>query len=161
MDFIRYAISKPVTVTVCVILVVLFGAIGLFRLPIQLAPSTELPQIEVLTFWMGATPKEIESEVVEKQEDKLKSLQDLKKMESSSYNDVARITLTFNLTTDINTALLRVSNKLDEVWDYPENVQKPVLSTSGANARPVVFPQSQDEGRGSHQGDHLPDLFRK
>ena len=42
MDFIRYAISKPVTVTVGAILVVLFGAIGLFKLPVQLAPDTEL-----------------------------------------------------------------------------------------------------------------------
>jgi HAE1 family hydrophobic/amphiphilic exporter-1 len=139
MDFIKYAIANPVTITVGMILVVLFGAIGISRLPVQLAPDTELPQIEVFTFWQGATPKEIESEVVEKQEDKLKSLQNLKKLESSSYNDLARITITFDLATDINTAMLRVSNKLDEVWDYPDNVQKPVLSTSGANARPVIF----------------------
>ena len=139
MDLIRYAISKPVTVAVGAILVLLFGIIGLMRLPVQLAPDTELPQIEVYTFWMGATPNEIESEVVEKQEDKLKSLQNLNRMESSSYNDLAKVTLTFGLETDINTALLRVSNKLDEVWDYPENVQKPILNTSGANAKPVIF----------------------
>jgi len=139
MDLIRYAISKPVTVAVGVILVVLFGIIGLLRLPIQLAPDTELPQIEIYTIWSGATPSEIESEVVEKQEDKLKSLQNLKKLESSSYNDLARITVTFELDTDINTAVLRVSNKLDEVWNYPDNVQKPILNTSGANARPIIF----------------------
>ena len=139
MDFIRYAISKPVTVTVGVILVVLFGAIGLYKLPVQLAPDTELPQIEVYTLWYGATPNEIESEVVDKQEDKLKSLQNLRKMESSSYNDLARLTLTFGLETDINTAVLRVSNKLDEVWDYPDNVQKPIINTSGARAKPIIF----------------------
>jgi HAE1 family hydrophobic/amphiphilic exporter-1 len=139
MDLIRYAINKPVTVTVGAVLVLLFGIIGLFRLPVQLAPDTELPKIEVFTFWNGATPKEIESEVVDRQEDKLKSVQDLKKMESSCYNDLARVTLTFNLTTDINTAVLRVANKLDEVWEYPDNVQKPIINTSGANARPIVF----------------------
>jgi len=139
MDFIRYAISKPVTVTVGAILVVLFGAIGLLKLPVQLAPDTELPKIEVFTFYKGATPKEVESEVVEKQEDKLKSLRNLQKMESSSYNDLARVTLTFGLETDINTAVLRVSNKLDEVWDYPDNVQKPIINTSGANAKPIIF----------------------
>ncbi len=139
MDFIKYSISKPVTVAVGVILVVLFGSIGLMRLPVQLAPDTELPKIEIYTMWPGASPSEIETDVVEKQEDKLKSVQDLQKMESSSYNDFAQITLTFSLGTDINTAVQRVSNKLDEVWNYPDDVKKPIVNTSGANASPIVF----------------------
>lgn len=139
MDFIKYAISKPVTVAVGIILIVLFGFIGVMRLPVQLAPNTELPQIDIYTMWYGATPNEIESEIVDPQEDKLKSLQNLKKLESSSYNDFARVTVTFGLDTDINTAMLRVSNKLDEIWTYPDNVQKPILSTSGANAKPIIF----------------------
>jgi hydrophobic/amphiphilic exporter-1 (mainly G- bacteria), HAE1 family len=139
MDILRYAISKPVTVAVGMLLVVLFGAIGLIRLPVQLAPDTELPRIEIYTIWPGASPSEIENEVVEKQEDKLKSVQDLRKMESSSYNDFAQITLTFGLGTDIDTAVQRVSNKLDEVWDYPDDVKKPIINTSGANASPTII----------------------
>jgi hypothetical protein len=139
MDILRYAISKPVTVAVGMLLVALFGVIGLIRLPVQLAPDTELPKIEIFTMWPGASPSEIENEVVEKQEDKLKSIQDLQKMESSSYNDFAQITLTFGLGTDINTAVQRVSNKLDEVWDYPDDVKKPIINTSGANASPTII----------------------
>lgn len=141
MDFLKLAISKPVTVVVGAILVLLFGVIGLARLPVQLAPDTELPQIEVYTLWPGATPREIESEIVEKQEDKFKSLRNLQRMESSSYNDLARVTLTFGLETDINTAVLRVSNKLDEVWDYPDNVKNPIINTAGANAKPMIILQ--------------------
>ncbi|MFO8089890.1 MAG: efflux RND transporter permease subunit [Desulfatiglandaceae bacterium] len=141
MDFLKYAISRPVTVAVGAILVLLFGVIGIIRLPVQLAPDTELPQIEVFTMWPGATPSEIESEIVEKQEDKFKSLRNLQKMESSSYNDLARVTLTFGLETEINTAVLRVSNKLDEVWDYPDNVKNPIINTSGANAKPMIILQ--------------------
>lgn len=139
MDFLKYIISKPVTVGVGMLLILLFGFIGLIRLPVQLAPDTELPRIEVYTIWPGATPSEIESEVVEKQEDKLKSIQDLQKMESTSYNDFAQITLTFGLGTEINTAVQRVSNKLDEVWDYPDNVRKPIINTSGANTSPSII----------------------
>jgi hydrophobic/amphiphilic exporter-1 (mainly G- bacteria), HAE1 family len=139
MNILRYAISKPVTVAVAMLLVTLFGIIGMIRLPVQLAPDTELPRIEIFTLWPGASPSEIENEVVEKQEDKLKSIQDLQKMESSSYNDFAQITLTFGLGTDINTAVQRVSNKLDEVWGYPDDVKKPIINTSGANASPTVI----------------------
>jgi HAE1 family hydrophobic/amphiphilic exporter-1 len=60
-------------------------------------------------------------------------------MESSCFNGFAKVTLTFDLATDIDTAMLRVANKLDEVTDYPENVEKPVLSTTGAGARPIIF----------------------
>jgi len=141
MDFIQFAVKKPVTIAVGIILIVLFGLIGLNKLPVQLAPDTQLPQIEVYTFWHGASPSEIESEVVDEQEDRLKSLQNLQKMESSSYNDYAKITLTFGLETDINTAMLRVSNKLDEVWSYPDNVQKPILSSSGASSHPIIWLQ--------------------
>lgn len=139
MDILKYAISKPVTVAVAALLILLFGIIGIIRLPVQLAPDTELPRIEVYTIWPGATPSEIENEVVEKQEDKLKSIQDLQKLESTSYNNFSQITLTFGLGTDINTAVQRVSNKLDEVWDYPDDVKKPIINTSGANASPSVI----------------------
>ncbi|MDD4073101.1 MAG: efflux RND transporter permease subunit [Desulfobacterales bacterium] len=141
MNFIKFAIKKPVTIAVGIILIVLFGLIGLNKLPVQLAPDTQMPQIEIYTIWSGASPSEIESEVVNEQEEKLKSLQNLQKMESSSYNDYAKITLTFGLETDINTAMLRVSNKLDEVWSYPDNVQKPILSSSGASSKPIIWLQ--------------------
>jgi HAE1 family hydrophobic/amphiphilic exporter-1 len=139
MDFIKFAIHKPVSVAVFVILIVLFGIIGLTRLPIQLVPDTEAPKIEVDTRWPGATPSEMESNVVESQEEKLKSLLNLQKMESSCFNGFAKITLTFDLATDIDTAMLRVANKLDEVSDYPENVEEPILSMTGAANRPVII----------------------
>lgn len=124
-----------------VIMIVLFGVIGLTRLPVQLAPDTELPQIEVRTTWSGASPSELETEVVEKQEDKLKSLQGLQKMESSSYNDYATVTLTFDLDTEVDTALFRVSNKLNEVSDYPDNVNAPIISSSGGSSSPIIWMQ--------------------
>jgi HAE1 family hydrophobic/amphiphilic exporter-1 len=141
MDLIKFSIQRPVTTAVMVIMIVLFGVIGLTKLPVQLAPDTELPEIEVRTTWPGASPSELETEVVERQEDKLKSLQGLQKMESSSYNDYATVTLTFNLQTDVDTALFRVSNKLNEVSNYPDNVYEPVISSSGGSSSPIIWMQ--------------------
>ncbi len=139
MDFIRFSISKPVTVTVGIVLVVLFGLIGINRLPIQLTPDVESPQITVSTIWPGATPYEVEKDIIEEQEDVLKGIQRLTLMESSAYNSRAEITLTFEVGADIDAALLRVSNKLDEVRAYPENVEKPVIDASGADSSPVIW----------------------
>ncbi|MCK5192173.1 MAG: efflux RND transporter permease subunit, partial [Desulfobulbaceae bacterium] len=139
MDLIGLSLKKPVTVAVGVILVVMFGLIGLSKLPIQLTPDVETPQITVSTTWGGATPYEIEKEIIEEQEEVLKGIQGLTKMESASYNSYGEVTLSFALETDIDDALLRVSNKLNEVPRYPENANKPVIEAAGAQSSPVIW----------------------
>jgi hydrophobic/amphiphilic exporter-1 (mainly G- bacteria), HAE1 family len=139
MDLIKYSLEKPVSVTVGVIMLLVFGVIGLNKLPVQLTPDVETPQITVKTNWGGATPYEIEKEIIEQQEEVLKGLQGLTKMESSSYNGYGEITLSFGLTTSLDAALLRVSNKINEVADYPENVNRPIIESAGANASPVIW----------------------
>ena len=139
MDIVRYAINKPVSVIVGVILIVTFGLIGLNKLPVQLTPDVETPQITVQTVWNGATPYEIEKEIIEKQEEVLKGLQGLTKMESASYNNLSEITLSFELGTNLDDALLRVSNKMNEVSNYPDNVNRPSIEAAGANSSLVVW----------------------
>ncbi len=139
MDLIRFAITKPVVVLVGVILVVLFGSVALYQLPYQLAPRIEKPVVGVRTFWAGASPYEIERDIIEAQEKVLKGLPNLVHMESESRDNMGWITLTFDIGVTMSDALLRVSNKLDEVQSYPENVDKPVLSASGSETDPIVM----------------------
>jgi len=139
VDPVKFAISKPVTVTVGIILVVLFGLIGLSRLPYQLTPSVEEPEITVTTVWTGAAPNEVEREIIDEQEETLKGIPGLVEMESSSASGQGTITLRFRTGTDVDDALLRVSNKINEVPSYPLNVDKPVISATGAATSPVIW----------------------
>ena len=139
MDIIKTSIHKPVAIAVAVIMVVIFGLIGLNKLPVQLTPDVETPQITVSTTWGGATRYEIEMEMIEQQEEALKGLKSLNKMESSSYNSYGEVTLSFDVGTDLEEALLRVSNKLNEVPSYPDNANKPVIEAAGAKSSPVIW----------------------
>jgi HAE1 family hydrophobic/amphiphilic exporter-1 len=139
MDLIRFSINKPVTVIVGIIIVVLFGLISLNRLPYQLSPTVVEPEISVTTVWVGATPYEIEREIIEEQEDTLKGIPGLVEMESDSLSGRGTITLRFAIGTDVDDALLRVSNKLNEVPSYPERVEKPVITATGAATSPVIW----------------------
>jgi HAE1 family hydrophobic/amphiphilic exporter-1 len=139
MDLIEFSIKKPVTVIVGIIFVLLFGFIGLFQMPYQLSPDVTVPEIEVRTTWPGATPYEIERDVIEEQEKALKGIPGLTEMESTSYNDQGSVTLRFTIGTNVDDALLRVSNKLNEVPSYPENVEKPVINATGAATSPVIW----------------------
>jgi HAE1 family hydrophobic/amphiphilic exporter-1 len=139
MDFIQYSIRRPVTVIVGIILVVLFGLIGLSSMPYQLTPTVTEPEITVTTTWSGATPYEIERDIVEEQEDVLKGLTGLTQLESTSQNGQGEITLRFAIGTDVDDALLRVSNKLNEVPSYPATADKPVITATGSAASPVIW----------------------
>ena len=66
MNLIETSIKSPVTVAVGVIFLVIFGVISLFRIPVQLTPDVETLRVTVSTFWRGASPFEMESEVVKR-----------------------------------------------------------------------------------------------
>ncbi len=151
MDIIKYSIKKPVTVIVGIVLILMFGIISLSKLPYQLTPTVTEPKLSVETIWPGATPYEIERDLIEEQEDALKSTRGLVSYESTSSDSVGKITLTFKLGTDINQAKLDVSNKLNEVSSYPTNAKKPVISSSGDGASPVIWTALQtSKGNDKH-----------
>lgn len=139
MNFIDLSIKKPVGVVVGVALIVMFGTVALTMLPYQLTPNVVQPEISVRTIWPGATPSEVERDIIDKQEEQLKSTPDLIAYEATASDNQAEITLTFKVGTDMNKALLEVSNKLNQVDRYPENVLKPVINSAGANASPVIW----------------------
>jgi HAE1 family hydrophobic/amphiphilic exporter-1 len=139
MDIVSFSIKKPVTILVGIILVILFGVISLQTLPYQLSPTVVEPVITVSTTWRGATPYEMEREIIEEQEKTLKGIPGLTEMESEAFNGQGSISLTFKLGTNVDDALLRVSNKLNEVPSYPEGVDKPIINATGAATSPVIW----------------------
>ena len=139
MRIIQSSIRFPVTTTVGVLLLILFGSLALSRIPIQLTPEVEEPQITVTTAWPGASPREVEHEIVDEQEEQLKSLEGLIKMESSSNDNQGSITLTFPVGADIDTALLKVANRLEQVPSYPADADKPVITTGGTNEGAIAW----------------------
>ncbi|MCP3905084.1 MAG: efflux RND transporter permease subunit [Planctomycetes bacterium] len=138
MDPIRLAIRQPVTVTVGVILILLAGAISLSRLPIQLTPNVESTVITVNTFWEGASPEEVELNIIDKQEERLTSLSSLVQMTSTSSQGMGRIRLEMRTGTDKDDALREVAEKLDQVPDYPENVDNPVIEATDRENRDYI-----------------------
>ncbi|MFY0611145.1 MAG: efflux RND transporter permease subunit [Hyphomicrobiaceae bacterium] len=139
MDPIRIAIERPIAVVAAVLMTVLFGLLALSRIPIQLIPDVRKPVIQVQTNWGGAAPAEVEREIVNRQEEELKGVDGLETMISRSETGRARITLEFAIGTNMDRALLLVSNRLDRVTGYPDEASEPSLKTSGANDNPIAW----------------------
>lgn len=130
MDLIKWSINRPVSIAVGVLLVVMFGLIGLGAIPIQLTPSVDRPIVTVSTIWPGRSPQEIVDEITKEQEEQLKNVKNLKTMRSVSREGAAEITLEFYIGADVTRALQEVSDALRQVSDYPDEVDEPTIQSS-------------------------------
>jgi hydrophobic/amphiphilic exporter-1 (mainly G- bacteria), HAE1 family len=135
----RPGLDNPVAVIVGVLLVILFGIISITRLPIQLTPEVEEPEITITTGWRAAAPEEVEAEITEPQEDVLRGLPGMTKLVSESSRGQSELTITFAVGTDMQRALLEVLSRLNRVSRYPDDASEPVLSTVGGDSRPIAW----------------------
>ncbi|MCA9520910.1 MAG: efflux RND transporter permease subunit, partial [Myxococcales bacterium] len=140
MDLIRGSIRFPHTVIVATILLLLFGAISLRRVPLQMRPTIDNPEITVTTRYPGAAPEEIEDKITRPIEEALNSVEGLKKLSSTSMQGFCRVTLEFDWGTNRDAAMVDVLNKLGRVKDWPEGADKPVAEAiSSDTSSPVMW----------------------
>ena len=135
---IKFAVENPVKVLVGICFLVIFGVQAFLNMPYRLIPSIEYPQISVSTYWRGASPYEVEKEIIDRQERVLKTIPGLIDCESSARESSAYITLMFDIDVPVNDAMLLVSNKLNEVSGYPENMNQPTIRAANTDAVSVV-----------------------
>ncbi|MFH1268886.1 MAG: efflux RND transporter permease subunit, partial [Planctomycetota bacterium] len=139
MQLIEAFVRNPVKIAVGVLIVALFGVIALVRMPMQLTPEVEIPKISIETKWPGASPHEIEREIIQEQEEQLQSVEGVTKMSSECSNSVGTITLEFKVGSDLSEGLLKVNSRLQQVPEYPEEADEPVISTSDPRANAIAW----------------------
>ena len=139
MQLIEAFVNNPVKVSVGVLLVALFGFIALMRMPMQLTPEVEIPRISIRTRWPGASPGEIEREIIQEQEEQLQSVEGVTKMSAECRDSDGRIRLEFRVGTDLSEALLKVNSRLQQVPEYPEDADEPVISTADTSSSPIAY----------------------
>ena len=119
MHPIEACVRNPVKIAVGALLIVLFGLIALVRMPMQLIPEVQTPTLTITTIWPGASPQEVEREITQEQEEQLQSVEGVRKMTSESMDSQAVITLEFVVGTNMDEALLKVDNRLQQVPSIP------------------------------------------
>lgn len=139
MNLTRLSLSNPVAVVVAVILALLFGLISLSRLPVQLTPEVERPKITITTTWRAAAPKEVESEIIEPQENVLRGLPGMTELLANAQRSRGQITITFGVGTDLRRSLIEVMNRLNRVPRYPDDAEEPIISSIGGRSRAIAW----------------------
>ncbi|MEE2820256.1 MAG: efflux RND transporter permease subunit [Pseudomonadota bacterium] len=135
---IRGAIAHPIGVLAIVLSMILFGVASLQTIPIQMTPDIDKPILQVRVSWPGASPKDVEQEVVLRLERELTGLSGVQSVQSDSRRGQARVTLTYGVGHDMDAALVKLLGQLARVSGLPSDAKQPEVRTSNSDDSPIA-----------------------
>ncbi|PKM19324.1 MAG: acriflavine resistance protein B [Gammaproteobacteria bacterium HGW-Gammaproteobacteria-15] len=136
MNLTRAALKNPASIVVLAVLILLFGVISLLKLPIQITPDIEQPQISVFTGWRSAAPQEVEAVIIEPIENAIKNTRGVVKVETNIQRGFGSITLTFDVGANMQQATLDVINNLNQAPALPLDALEPTVVAGGGQNTP-------------------------
>ena len=140
MSLPRIAVSRPVTMFMISIVVVLIGIVSLVRLPVDLMPEINFPSLSISVTYDGVGPLEIEELVTRPIEQAVGAVSGLDQVTSTSSDGQSSVQLSFVWDTDLTVAAEDVRTALDAVSDrLPDDASAPTIFKFNADALPVVF----------------------
>src|SRR3954452_6936630 len=135
----RFAIQRPVMMTMISVVIILLGAISLTRLPVDLLPDISQPTVNVRVNYTGVGPLEMEELVTRPLEQQLSAVSGLQQMNSTSSEGNSQIQLNFTWGHDLNEAMDDIRTRIDRVRGrLPEDADTPVIFKADPNALPIM-----------------------
>lgn len=120
-------IRRPILASVCSLVIILAGALAIPTLPIAQFPDLAPPQVQIIAFYNGASAQVVETAVTTPLEQAINGVPGMLYMSSSSGNDgTCAITVTFDVTHDIDVAAVDVQNRISQVEGRLPNEVKAV-----------------------------------
>jgi len=136
----RISIQRPILATMLNLALVLFGVIGLSRLPVRELPDIDPPIVSVTTVYPGANAQVVETEVTERLEEAINNIAGIKTLRSESREGVSGITVEFDLSRDIEVASQDVRDRVARVRGaLPLDIREPIVSKQDADAQPIIW----------------------
>ena len=140
MKLSEVSIQRPVFATVMSLTIILFGVISFTRLPVREYPDIDPPVVSITTFYRGASPNVVETEITDVLEEQLATLEGVKTIQSSSLEQGSNITIEFELSRNVEQAANDVRDKVARVrGSLPREADDPIVAKVDVNAQPIVW----------------------
>ena len=110
----KFSVKKPFTVLVAVIMVLMLGFVSISNMQTNLLPDVSTPYLMVVTVYPGASPERVESEVSDVMQNALGTVAGVEKVTATSAENYSLLLMQFSDDTDMNSAMVKVSNKVDQ-----------------------------------------------
>ncbi len=139
MSLSSISVRRPIAMTALIIVLVMIGASLYEKISIDLLPSMEIPTVLVRCEYQGASPSEIEVEVIRRIEDAVSSLDGIRHVTSVAMEDQAQIQLEFNMGTNVDVAATDIREALNRIReDLPDGAKEPTIRKIDTNVTTVV-----------------------
>ncbi len=139
MSIYKSAVNKPITTLMVFTAIVVAGIYSLLNIPVDLYPEIEPPYMSVMTTYAGAHAANIETNITKQLEESLNSVDGLKEITSTSYDNLSIINLEFEWGTNLDEANNDVRDVTDRIFDYlPEGSDRPVIFKFNTNMMPIL-----------------------
>ncbi len=140
MKLSEVAIKRPVFATVMSLSILLVGYISFTRLPVREYPETDPPIVSVTTFYRGASPTVVETEITDVLEEQFSTVESIKTITSSSREQGSVITIEFELHRDVDEAANDVRDRVSRVGGrLPREAEDPIVAKVDVNAQPIIW----------------------
>lgn len=139
MKLAEISIKRPSLVIVLFTVLTLGGLLSYTSLNYELLPKFSPSVVSVTTIYPGASPSEVENTVSRKIEDAVSSMENIKKIDTRSYESLSSVVITLNNGTDVDYALNDAQRKVNAILkDLPDDVDPPSLNKFSLDDLPVV-----------------------
>ncbi|MDR1416917.1 MAG: efflux RND transporter permease subunit [Prevotellaceae bacterium] len=139
MKIYETAVRKPISTILIFVGAVVLGIFSLQRLSIDLYPEMEIPYLSVITSYVGASAEDIEQNITRRMEDNLNTVSNLKKISSSSRENMSVVSLEFEWGTNLDEASNDVRDALGRVESYlPDGADKPLIIKLSTSMMPIM-----------------------
>ncbi len=140
MKITDWSIDHKASVFVLLIIVIIAGFVSYINLPVESFPQIKQPVVFVAIPYLGVAPGDIETLVTQPVETKLKEITKVKKMTSTSNEGISTITVEFETDMDIDEAVRKVREKVDQVKpDLPMDIEEPVIQEINFENIPIML----------------------
>jgi HAE1 family hydrophobic/amphiphilic exporter-1 len=140
MNLPELSVRRPITIFMLFLTIVIFGALALLRLPVDLMPSFEFPVVSVVTLYPGAGAEDIETNVTEVMEDAFSTISGVEHVDSVSQTGLSAVSVQFAFGTDLNEASSDIRDQLDILSNMlPDDIEPPILMKMSSTNIPILM----------------------
>jgi len=139
MKIAEISIKRPTIVVVLFTVLTLLGILSYTSLNYEMLPKFSPSVVSVSTIYPGASPNEVENTVTKKIEDAVSSMENIKKITSTSYESLSVVTIELNTGTDVDFSLNDAQRKVNSILsDLPDDVEPPSLNKFSLDDLPII-----------------------
>lgn len=136
----QICVRRPVFSGVLMLIVVVLGIVGYTRLGVDQFPNIDIPIVLVVTRLDGAAPEEVETDITDKIERAVNTIDGVDELRSTSSEGFSQVVVTFKLEKNADIAAQDVREKVNNVLrDLPEGIDPPTVTKVDPQASPVMF----------------------